>query len=116
MRDKPAPIDVPAEVLQMLCDAAVGSYPAEWISSPSPPLATPIIRRSRSTTQIPNGAAYFSDTDRAVATSPWETEPAYPVQQVVVGVDAHGPVEAALFACGGDGPDFVEVQRWTFRR
>ena len=40
----------------------------------------------------PNGRAYFSPTDREVATSPWGDGPAYPVQQVV---------EAALFAGGG---------------
>ena len=34
----------------------------------------------------PNGGAYFSPTDREVATSPWGDGPAYPVQQLVVGI------------------------------
>ena len=34
----------------------------------------------------PNGRAYFSPTDREVASSPWGDGPAYPVQQLVVGI------------------------------
>ena len=45
----------------------------------------------------PNGRAYLSETDRTVATSPWGDGPAYPVQQLVVGIDADRVVEAALF-------------------
>ena len=60
----------------------------------------------------PNGRAYFSATDRAVATSPWGDGPAYPVQQLVIGVDAQRVVEAALFAWSDDAGDFVEVGRF----
>src|SRR5262245_34109905 len=45
----------------------------------------------------PNGRAYFSSTDRDVARSPWGDGPAYPVQQLVVGLDEHRVVESALF-------------------
>lgn len=45
----------------------------------------------------PNGRAYFSETDRRVATDPWGDGPAYPVKQLVVGIDANRVVEARLF-------------------
>ena len=60
----------------------------------------------------PNGRAYFSDTDRKVATSPWGDGPAYPVQQLVVGINGHRVVEAALFAWSDDDNDFVEIARY----
>jgi proteasome lid subunit RPN8/RPN11 len=60
----------------------------------------------------PNGKAYFSDTDREVATSPWGDGPAYPVQQLVVGIDAERVCEAALFAWSEQAGDFVEVARF----
>lgn len=60
----------------------------------------------------PNGRAYLSETDREVATSPWGGEPAYPVQQLVVGIDAHRVVEAALFAWSGEADGFVEIARY----
>ncbi len=60
----------------------------------------------------PNGRAYLSDTDREVATSPWGGEPAYPVQQLVVGLDGERVVEAALFAWSDDDKAFVEVARF----
>jgi [CysO sulfur-carrier protein]-S-L-cysteine hydrolase len=60
----------------------------------------------------PNGRAYFSATDRAVARSPWGDGPAYPVQQVVVGLDAARVVEAAVFAWSDAAGDFVELARW----
>ena len=50
----------------------------------------------------PNGRAYLSETDRAVATSPWGDGPAYPVQQLVVGIDGERVVEAALFGWEDD--------------
>ncbi len=53
----------------------------------------------------PNGRAYFSDTDRAMAITA-----AYPVQHLVVGVMADGVTEAAQFALAGD--DIVELARW----
>ena len=61
----------------------------------------------------PNGRAYFSDTDRAVAASPWGDGPAYPVQQLVVGIDRQQVVEAALFAWSDAAGGFVEVARFA---
>lgn len=55
----------------------------------------------------PNGRAYFSATDRAVALDPWGGGPLYPVQQLVVGIDETRVVEAKLFAW--DGSEFVEI-------
>jgi proteasome lid subunit RPN8/RPN11 len=60
----------------------------------------------------PNGRAYFSQTDREVARSPWGDGPAYPVTQLVVGLDAERIVEAALFAWSDDAADFVEIARY----
>ena len=57
----------------------------------------------------PNGGAYFSPTDREVATSPWGDGPAYPVQQLVVGITAERVVAAALFAWSDDARDFIEI-------
>ena len=59
----------------------------------------------------PNGRAYFSATDQAVARDPWGDGPMYPVQQLVVGVDAGGVTEARLF--DWDGGQFVEI--WSSR-
>ena len=61
----------------------------------------------------PNGRAYFSPTDREVATSPWGDGPAYPVQQLVVGITETGVQEAALFAWADEGEGFVEVARYA---
>ncbi len=58
----------------------------------------------------PNGKAYFSETDRRVAVDPWEGGPVYPVQQLVVGIDAREVVEARLFAWDEESGDFVEVK------
>ena len=60
----------------------------------------------------PNGQAYLSETDRQVATSPWGDEPAYPVQQVVIGIDEHRIVEAAHFAWSEQEVGFVEIARY----
>jgi [CysO sulfur-carrier protein]-S-L-cysteine hydrolase len=60
----------------------------------------------------PNGRAYLSDTDREVATSPWGDGPAYPVQQLVVGLDDGAVREAALFAWSDGSGAFVEVARF----
>ena len=57
----------------------------------------------------PNGRAYFSETDRRVATDPWSDGPAYPVQQLVVGIDDRRVVEARLFEWDDSTKDFVEV-------
>ncbi len=59
----------------------------------------------------PNGQAYFSRTDRRFAKSMWGDGPAYPVQQLVVGIGAYRVVEAALFAWSWEANDFVEVSR-----
>ncbi len=66
----------------------------------------------------PNGRAYFSPTDRKVATDPWGGGPVYPVMQLVVGIDARRVVEARLFdwddnAGADDKGDFVEIQRFA---
>ena len=60
----------------------------------------------------PNGQAYLSPTDREVATSPWGDGPAYPVQHLVIGIDAERVVEAALFGWSEDDGGFVEVGRY----
>jgi proteasome lid subunit RPN8/RPN11 len=57
----------------------------------------------------PNGRAYFSATDAAVATDPWGQGPMYPVQQLVVGIDAERVVEARLFDWDPATERFVEV-------
>jgi proteasome lid subunit RPN8/RPN11 len=59
----------------------------------------------------PNGRAYFSATDREVARSPWGDGPAYPVQQLVVGIDGTRVTELAVFAWSDAAGDFVEVAR-----
>ena len=61
----------------------------------------------------PNGQAYFSPTDREVATSPWGDGPAYPVQQLVVGITEARVEEAALFAWSDDEEGFVEIARYA---
>lgn len=61
----------------------------------------------------PNGMAYLSDTDRTVAASPWGDGPAYPVQQLVVGIDGQRVVEAALFGWDDAGGGFVELARYA---
>jgi [CysO sulfur-carrier protein]-S-L-cysteine hydrolase len=60
----------------------------------------------------PNGQAYLSETDRTVATSPWGDGPAYPVQQLVVGIDSQRVVEAALFAWSDAEGGFAEIARF----
>jgi len=59
-----------------------------------------------------NGRAYFSATDQKVATSPWGDGPAYSVQQLVVGLDDHRVVEAALLAWSDEANSFVEIARY----
>ena len=60
----------------------------------------------------PNGRAYLSPTDREVVTSPWGDGPAYPVQQMVVGIDDRRVVAAALFAWSDDESGFVEIAQY----
>lgn len=57
-----------------------------------------------------NGRAYFSDVDREMAAGP--EGPAYPVQHLVVGLDAERITEVAQFAWSDEARDFVEVARW----
>ena len=57
----------------------------------------------------PNGRAYFSDTDQAVAKDPWGTGPMYPVQQLVGGIDDRRVVETKLFAWDHTVARFVEI-------
>ena len=61
----------------------------------------------------PNGGAYFSPTDREVATSPWGDGPAYPVQQLVVGITETRVEAAALFAWSDEEEGFVEIARYA---
>ena len=60
----------------------------------------------------PNGMAYLSETDRGVAVSPWGDGPAYPVQQLVIGIDAHRVVNAALYDWSDTEADFIEIARF----
>lgn len=60
----------------------------------------------------PNGRAYFSATDQAVATDPWGEGPMYPVEQLVVGIDGERVVEAALFGWSDSERKFVELRRF----
>ena len=62
----------------------------------------------------PNGRAYFSETDREVATQPaaWGGGPVFPVQQLVVGIDDRRVVESALFGWDDDSGGFVELARF----
>lgn len=55
----------------------------------------------------PNGEAYFSSVDRAMAAGP-----AYPVQHLVVGVTDGAVTEAAQFAWSEAAGDHVEIARW----
>ena len=60
----------------------------------------------------PNGRAYFSEIDRRVAISPWGDGPAFPVQQLVIGIDSLRVVDAALYAWSEDQGDFVQIARF----
>ena len=61
----------------------------------------------------PNGKAYLSETDRQVATSPWGDGPAYPVQQLVIGIDHHQIVSSAQFAWSEHQNEFVEINQYS---
>lgn len=60
----------------------------------------------------PNGRAYFSETDRTNASDPWGDGPAYPVHQIVVGIDGNRVVEARQFAWDDSVEDFVEIAEY----
>lgn len=55
----------------------------------------------------PNGRAYFSELDRAMADGP-----AYPVQHVVIGCTAGAITEIAQFAWSASANAYVEIARW----
>ena len=57
----------------------------------------------------PTGKAYFSETDQMVARSPWGDGPAYPVMQLVIGLDGERVVESRLFAWSDADGKYVEV-------
>ena len=57
----------------------------------------------------PNGRAYFSQTDKVNASDPWGEGPAYPVQQIVIGIDGNRVVEARQFAWDDQVEDFIEI-------
>lgn len=61
----------------------------------------------------PNGRAYFSATDEAVARDPWGEGPMYPVQQLVVGVDGERITEARLYDWDDTAGRFVEIASWS---
>ncbi len=56
----------------------------------------------------PNGRAYFSALDQAMAAGP-----AYPVQHLVVGITAERVVEAAQYAWSPAAGAYVELARWS---
>lgn len=55
----------------------------------------------------PNGRAYFSALDRQIAAGP-----VYPVQHLVIGVQAGKVTEAAQFGWVAGADDHVELARW----
>lgn len=57
----------------------------------------------------PIGRAYFSETDQAVARDPWGDGPAYPVLQLVIGIDRERVVESRLFAWSDGAGRYVEI-------
>jgi len=60
----------------------------------------------------PNGRAYLSVVDRAVAAP---DGPAYPVQHLVVGLTSEAITEVAQFAWSDDDHDYIEIARWSLR-
>ena len=94
--------------------------PASYVAYQFP--ATPIVvrpQRELPTPRViyhshPNGRAYFSETDRKVATDPWSGDgPAYPVKQLVVGIDANRVVEARLFEWDDSAKGFEPVAEFA---
>ena len=73
----------------------------EGIDSEEPPL---IIYHSH-----PNGRSYLSNVDMENATDPWGDGKMFPVQQLVVGIDAERVVEAKLFDWSDEERTFVEI-------
>ncbi len=59
-----------------------------------------------------NGSAYFSKTDRDLARNPWGDGPSYPVQHLVIGIDARAVSAASLFAWSEANRQFVQVAQY----
>lgn len=76
----------------------------EGIDSDEPPL---VIYHSH-----PNGRSYLSNVDIENAKDPWGGGKMFPVQQLVVGIDAERVVEAKLFDWSDAEGTFVEVARF----
>ncbi len=57
----------------------------------------------------PNGRSYLSNVDIENAKDPWGDGKMFPVQQLVVGIDAERVVEAKLFDWSDDARTFVEI-------
>jgi proteasome lid subunit RPN8/RPN11 len=101
--DHPTAADRGAETAYVICGEDLLAL-ARSLDGPEP---ARIIYHSH-----PNGRAYFSATDQAVARDPWGEGPMYPVQQLVVGIDAERVTEARLFDWDAAAGRFVEVARW----
>lgn len=102
--DHPTAADRGAETAYVIAGADLLAFNRAF-DEPAPPR---VIYHSH-----PNGRAYFSATDREVATSPWGDGPTYPVQQLVVGIDQRRVTEAALFAWSDDDNGFIEIARYA---
>jgi len=100
--DHPTAADRDAETAYVIAGDDLIAF-SKAFDGPAPPR---IIYHSH-----PNGRAYFSTTDHEVATSPWGDGPAYPVQQLVVGIARERVVEAAMFAWSDDTGRFEEIWR-----
>ena len=61
----------------------------------------------------PNGRAYLSNVDIENATDPWGGGKMFPVQQLVVGIDAERVVEAKLFDWSDEAGTFVEIAHFA---
>ena len=61
----------------------------------------------------PNGRSYLSNVDIENATDPWGDGKMFPVQQLVVGIDAERVVEAKLFDWSDEARTFVEIAQFT---
>ena len=106
----PTASDRSAETAYVISGADLLALNRDLDESDNPPLA---IYHSH-----PNGKAYFSETDRKVATMmdemdpegpPYPEFPVYPVLQLVVGVSADGVKEARLYEWSESRMDFAEV-------
>ena len=60
----------------------------------------------------PNGRSYLSSVDVENAKNPWGGGKRFPVQQLVVGIDAQRVVEAKLFDWSNEAGAFVEVAQF----